>query len=90
MPSKLTNMMASGRPIVATAMAGTQIANVLDGCGIVVEPDDLTGFCAAITELVDNAEKADGMGKSGRQYAESHWNIDKILDNVFDKMTLKN
>src|SRR5512146_1369515 len=36
MPSKLTGMLASGRPVVATANKGTQIAGVLPDCGVVV------------------------------------------------------
>src|SRR3990170_1399948 len=35
MPSKLTGMLASGRPVVATASPGTQVAEVVEGCGIV-------------------------------------------------------
>lgn len=86
MPSKLTNMMASGRPVVATAAASTQISNVLDGCGIVVAPDDLDGFCVGIVELVDNPVKTDQMGKRGREYVETHWDTDQILSRVFDKI----
>jgi hypothetical protein len=38
MPSKLGGMLASGRPVVASAAAGTQIALMVASCGTVVAP----------------------------------------------------
>ncbi|MBU4154381.1 MAG: glycosyltransferase WbuB [Proteobacteria bacterium] len=38
MPSKLTGMLASGRPVVATAQVGTELASVVADCGLVVPP----------------------------------------------------
>ena len=83
MPSKLTNMMASGKPVVATALPGSQIANVLEGRGVVVNPDDLDALCRAIEYLLDNETVSREMGKNGRLYAEQYWNIDKIMNKVF-------
>lgn len=83
MPSKLTNMMASGRPVIATAMPQTQVAKVLQGCGLIVRPGDLTSFCDAIEVLINNAEKAREMGENGRKFVEEHWDINKVLSNVF-------
>ena len=47
MPSKLTGMLASGRPVVATALEGTQVAKIVSRCGIVVEPGNaaILGEC---------------------------------------------
>ncbi len=83
MPSKLTNMMASGRPVIATAMPQTQVAKVLQGCGLVVKPGDLTSLCNAIKVLTNNADKAHEMGENGRKFVEEHWDINKVLSNVF-------
>ncbi len=41
MPSKLTGMLASGRPVIAVAPAGTQIAEVVAGKGIVFPRSDV-------------------------------------------------
>src|SRR3546814_10977620 len=38
LPSKLANMLASGRPVVAGAAPGSDLAISVDGCGIAVEP----------------------------------------------------
>ena len=40
MPSKLTGMLASARAIVATAHPGTDLATVVQTCGLVVPPED--------------------------------------------------
>lgn len=83
MPSKLTNMMASGRPVVATAAKNTQIAEVLTGCGIVVEPGNSEAFCDAIITLVDDPDEARKLGDNCRKYAVEHWNKHNVLSNIF-------
>lgn len=72
MPSKLTGMLASGRPVVATATEGTQVAEVVAGCGTVVPPGDGAAFSMAILELARNAEMRKAMGVTARQYAQEH------------------
>ena len=54
MPSKLTGMLASGRPVVATSRPGTQLAEAVEGRGIAVEPADTTAFARAIEQLADD------------------------------------
>ena len=51
MPSKLSGMFASGRPVVATAFEGTQLMRTVQNRGIVVNPDDLESFVKAIYQL---------------------------------------
>jgi len=48
LPSKLTNMLASSRPIVATAARGTGIAEEVSGCGLVVPPGNAERLAGAI------------------------------------------
>ena len=88
MPSKLTNMMASGRPVVATVAKGSQIANVLDGCGIVVDPENTAALCTAIKDLVNDPTKADMFGHNCRKFTEKHWNKDNVLSKVFSRKFL--
>ncbi len=38
LPSKLVGMLACGRPVVAAALPGSEIASIVIGCGIVVAP----------------------------------------------------
>jgi len=64
LPSKLTNMLASGRPVVATAGAGTGPAHECDGCGIVTEPGDAIAMATAIETLLDDPEARALWGRS--------------------------
>jgi colanic acid biosynthesis glycosyl transferase WcaI len=80
MPSKLTGMMASGRPVVATTHAETQIAKVLDGRGIVTKPGDIDDFVSAITKLAEDAKLRNLLGNAARQHAVEHMDRDEILE----------
>lgn len=82
LPSKMTNMLASGRPIVATALPGSGIAMEVDQSGLVIQPDDVEAFSQAIVTIIDNPERAASMCKSARQRAESHWAGDVILGHL--------
>ncbi|MGN6488000.1 MAG: WcaI family glycosyltransferase [Devosia sp.] len=73
LPSKLTNMLASGRPVVATAARGSSLHAEVEGCGLLVEPGDGAGFAAAIGRLLDDPATAAALGAAGRRRAEERW-----------------
>ena len=79
LPSKLTNMLASGKPVVATANPNTEIARIMADCGIVVLPGDAEGIAGAIKELSANADLRRKMGKTSRLQAERSWDKDVVL-----------
>jgi colanic acid biosynthesis glycosyl transferase WcaI len=80
LPSKLTNMLASGRAVVATASAGTGLAHECEGCGLVTKPGDAPAMAAAIEALLDNAEARARYGAEARLRAEQRWSRVAILD----------
>ena len=79
MPSKLTGMLASGRAVIATTNADTELGRALISCGIITPPGDASALAAAIIELASQPERRRAMGVSGRQYADTHLGIDQIL-----------
>lgn len=79
MPSKLKGMFASGRPVIATAERGTQLAQVVQKCGIVVPPDDVTALADAIVYLATHPEQCTQLGQAARQFAVAHWHQEKVL-----------
>ncbi|QWE02852.1 glycosyltransferase WbuB [Polynucleobacter sp. JS-JIR-II-b4] len=81
MPSKLTGIFASGRPVVATAEYGTGIYKTVakSGGGILVAPNNSEDLASAIIELADNPEKRQHLGSSARDYAIKHFDINEIL-----------
>lgn len=80
MPSKLTGMLASGRPIVTTAAADTQVATVVKTCGIVVEPGSTLAFTDAVLKLVLDAKLRSELGCNARDYAEKCLSYDSIMN----------
>lgn len=82
MPSKLTGMLASGRPVIATASRGTQIAGALLDCGVVVEPDNVSQFSDAILQLARDTEKCAALGVNAREYAIRHWARESVLQEL--------
>lgn len=86
LPSKLTNILASGRPVVVTADVGTGLANEVQGCGIVVPPGDDDAFAAAIERLIDDAPARDAYGIAARWRAEERWEQGAIIDALEDRL----
>ena len=79
MPSKLTGMLASGRPVVATAHEGTELANVVASCGLVVPPEDTGLFADAIVTLSNDTGLRARLGAAGRAYAVANLDRDAVL-----------
>lgn len=79
MPSKLTGMLASGRPVIAGAAPGTQVADVVGRCGLVVPPDDAEAFAAAIQSLAAAPVQRREMGHRARAIAQEECGQEAIL-----------
>lgn len=79
MPSKLTNMLASGRPVVATAAPDTGLAREVEGSGLATPPGDVAAFAAAVASLCADAELRSGLGAAARQRAEQVWGQEAII-----------
>jgi colanic acid biosynthesis glycosyl transferase WcaI len=79
MPSKLTGILASGRPVVTTVAAGTQLAIAVQDCGVRVPAHDSTAFAEAIARLADDPAFRTRLGLNARQRAEMTLDKEKIL-----------
>ena len=79
MPSKLTGMLASGRPVLATAMSNTQIAEVLQDSGVIVPPEAIDLFVDAIEMLAEDAAERYRLGNNAREYAEKQLGLEAIM-----------
>ncbi|RYZ75095.1 MAG: colanic acid biosynthesis glycosyltransferase WcaI [Lysobacteraceae bacterium] len=79
MPSKLTGMLASGRPVLATAQPGTGVAQALHGCGVVTTPGDADEFAGALRQLAADPYLRRRLGNQARQQAETRLSTRAIL-----------
>ncbi|HSV70545.1 MAG TPA: glycosyltransferase WbuB [Methylibium sp.] len=86
MPSKLVGMLASGRPVVAAAIDGTEIASIVRDCGVCTEPESAQGFAQAIGQLADDPSRRVLLGAAGRAYAERVLDAQKIFDRLDERL----
>lgn len=81
LPSKMANMLASGRPVVAGVDAGTGIAREIDGCGLICEPESGQAMADAIESLFADPERYARFGEEARSRAQTRWSRTSILAN---------
>lgn len=86
LPSKLTGMLASGRPVLATCRAGTELADVVERCGRVVPPGDAGALAMALTGLLAYPEQRQALGARARDYALRHLARDAVLGALVERM----
>ena len=72
-PAKLFDAMALGRPIVSTSVS--MIPEILEGCGLVVDPGDVSALAGAIKRLLDDADEAATLGRRARERCEARYSF---------------
>lgn len=87
LPSKLSGMLSSGRPVVATCAEGTEIARTVQGCGRVVAPDDAAALAEAIRQLAGDAAERRRLGEAARRFAEEHLHSERVLQAWCDALS---
>jgi colanic acid biosynthesis glycosyl transferase WcaI len=83
LPSKLSGMLASGRPVIAACRSDTEIAEIVGYCGLVVAPDDASGLAGAVVDLADDPTRRRELGHRARDIAETRFERDTTLRRVF-------
>ncbi len=88
MPSKLTNILAAGRPCIATADPGTTLYEVVDSyeTGFVCPPEELNPFVDSIKKMVEEGELRNRMGENARKYAEQWLTKERILEDFESRL----
>lgn len=86
LPSKLTGMLASGRPVVATCRADTELAQVVGQFGRVVPPGDAGALVRAVTQLLADPTHRQVLGERARTHALLHLARDGVLQALVNRM----
>lgn len=81
MPSKLTNILAAGRPVIATADQGTALSNVISNndLGKVGPPENKETLISNLLALSGDKKKSIEMGVRARIYAEKYLAQESVL-----------
>jgi colanic acid biosynthesis glycosyl transferase WcaI len=82
LPSKLYEIMASGRPVIGSAEAGSGVARLIEraDAGIRIDPENVHQLIDAINFLRDHPAEREHMGRRGRAYAVAHHSVDAAVD----------
>ena len=79
LPSKLLGIMASGRPLVASSPAGSELAGLADQAGACVPPADATAFAAALRQLISSPQRRSDTGRQARLLVEQRFGLEAVL-----------
>jgi colanic acid biosynthesis glycosyl transferase WcaI len=80
-PSRVYNILASGKPILAIAEPDSEVSLLVSegSLGWVVNPHDAGATSKAIREAYDHRDDAHRIASRARNYAEKHYSYSKIL-----------
>ncbi len=82
LPSKLLGILASGRPVVASSPAGSELGQLAESAGLRVEPEDAAAFAAAVRRLALEAPRRRELGKAARSLAKRHYGREAVLERL--------
>ena len=85
-PARVFDAMAMAKPIIATRIS--DLPEILDGCGWVVEPENPRQLAQAIAKVFDNYEEARSIGERARVKCVTQYSYDaveKVLDRAFNR-----
>lgn len=87
MPSKVYEIMASGRPVLASAEPGSDLRRLVvdTQCGVCVEPHDARQLAKAILALRANPRLRRRMGERGRRVVEVDFSPESVV-NRYDNL----
>jgi colanic acid biosynthesis glycosyl transferase WcaI len=89
MPSKVYEIMASGRPVLASAERGSDVRTLVEttACGLCVDPQNTDQLVAAIRTLYHNPALRAAMAERGRSHAEQRFSRQVVSRQYHDLLT---
>jgi glycosyltransferase involved in cell wall biosynthesis len=81
-PAKVFDAMAMAKPVIATPMS--DLPEVLDGCGIIVDPDSPRAIANAIEDLHVNPEKGKALGRAARRRCVERYSYKALAPKMKD------
>ena len=88
LPSKLGNLLASRRPVIAAAEPDTEFGKIVleSGCGVLVEPGNGEQIAAAILGMHGVPDDRTRMGGNGRRYMELELSGAAVLGGIAGRL----
>lgn len=82
MPSRLLGMLASARPVLATAAAATQVGSIVAQCGVLTPAADAAAFARALQQLAADAALRSKLGTVGRSIVQDRFSRGAVLEKM--------
>jgi colanic acid biosynthesis glycosyl transferase WcaI len=79
MPSKLTGILASGKPLICASPEDTELASVVANCGVLTPPEDAGAMADALLKLAQDPARRTVLGAAGRTYARNWLDAETIF-----------
>ncbi|MFN9631844.1 MAG: WcaI family glycosyltransferase [Cyanobacteriota bacterium] len=79
LPSKLLGILASGRPVVASSPASSELGQLAEQAGLRVDPEDPWAFAQALARLAEDPALRQRLGAQARQLAEERFGREAVL-----------
>lgn len=81
-PSKVLSYLCAQRPLLLAVPQENLAARIVcqQEAGLVADPEDTAQFLANAARLFDDLNLRDRLGRNGRNYAETHFDINTITD----------
>jgi colanic acid biosynthesis glycosyl transferase WcaI len=86
MPSKLTNILATGGVSIVTALPGSSLHELIIGhnVGLLAIPEDVMSLTSVIRKAIDS-DKSE-ISRNAVEYAERHFSISNIISKYYHQM----
>lgn len=81
-PAKIFDAMAMAKPIIATNTY--DIYEIIDGCGLLVEPEDPRLLAAKINHVLTHPNEAREMGRKAREKCKREFSWDVARENLIE------
>lgn len=81
-PRALLEAMATGLPVVAARVGGVADAIEDSVSGLLVEPTDVQGLAASISEMLNDSALAERLGKKAREVVEADFSVSGMVDSM--------
>lgn len=86
LPSKLANMLASGRPVVAGVAAGRGLAREVEGAGLICTPEDAQAMAAAVEQLLGDPALYRACADTAVLRAREAWSRNTIIERFSEEL----
>jgi glycosyltransferase involved in cell wall biosynthesis len=86
MPNAVLEAMASGLPVIASRVAGSEELVQPGVSGILVPPEDPVAFREALVELLLDAELRESMGASSLEIVEKKYSWKSVADQYLERL----